>query len=251
METIGCLLSSGEQNPMKVVGLLENEDQNYPRYTNAPMTVFVPEETVATTRGWFITIFVVFVGNTCQELPGFAGWPVEIFWNGGTVWLSRKLQNKLRSHQIYLKMPKKIVTSSFSLLMKLNRFLYMWRRGRLSKLYRLSVVTGGAEPQEIGGRTRSWIVDSRLYLGIQVPQWRCSCQRGKWWLMAADLLQFSFFLLIILARLYRLTSWIVLAWRHGLIRFSQTNTTNNFRIHQIYFMYIWWILKLLEMQIQK
>ena len=36
--------------------------------------------------------------------------------------------------------------------------------------YRLSVVTGGAEPQEGGGIARTWIEDLKVYPGIPMPQ---------------------------------------------------------------------------------
>ena len=37
------------------------------------------------------------------------------------------------------------------------------------KLYRLPVVTRGAEPQEGGGIARAWIVDPKIYPGIPMP----------------------------------------------------------------------------------
>ena len=38
------------------------------------------------------------------------------------------------------------------------------------KLYRLPVVTGGAETQEGGGTARAWIVDQTVYTGLPMPQ---------------------------------------------------------------------------------
>ena len=35
--------------------------------------------------------------------------------------------------------------------------------------YTLSVVTGGAEPQEGGGIARAWIVDPKIYRDIPMP----------------------------------------------------------------------------------
>ena len=41
------------------------------------------------------------------------------------------------------------------------------------RLYRLPVVTGGAESQEGGGIARAWIEDPNVYPGIPMPkEWR-------------------------------------------------------------------------------
>ena len=40
----------------------------YPRYTTAPMTVFVAEGTVIDNGGCFVKMLEVFVDNTCQAL---------------------------------------------------------------------------------------------------------------------------------------------------------------------------------------
>ena len=59
----------------------DRRSEGTPRYTNAPMIVFVPEGIVLATGGCFVIFWGFFVNNTCQ-----AGLPVGQFWHGSTVW---------------------------------------------------------------------------------------------------------------------------------------------------------------------
>ena len=54
--------------------------------------------------------------------------------------------------------------------------------------YSLTVVTGGAAPQEDGGITRAWIEDPKVYVNIPMPQWWWWVLWEQRWLQSAVLL---------------------------------------------------------------
>ena len=81
------------------------------------------------------------------------------------------------------------------------------------RLYRLHVITGRAEPEEGGEIARAWIEDPKVYPGIPMrKQWR-RVPQGTVVAIGGRFVKILEFLLLILERLYRLTSWKVLAWR--------------------------------------
>ena len=87
----------------------------------------------------------------------------------------------------------------------------------------------GVEAQDSGEIAWAWIANPKVYPGIPMPKWWCSCWRGQWWLQAAVLLKFWVFV----DNTYQADQMGSCGLAAGFGKLSTKNTTN-LRNHQIY-----------------